>query len=309
MAHGRMAEEKCWANKTYFISFAAFRLLGARIIMKWEIIHRTEYTYASPVRESFNEVRLQPFSDDWQQVDEFLVKILPAPRLRHYHDFYSNVVHHFEIPEPHSSLLVESRTRVTVHPPPPLAPTEMPWPLTRIGEAAKESRVFEFLTDSHYVESSPEAWRLALDATAGMTDTWQAALALMRFVHAELKYEPNSTTVHTHMREVLRERRGVCQDFAHVLLGLCRVMKIPALYVSGYLATEAASATHAWTEVLIPGIGWRALDPTHNRQTDETYVKIAVGRDYADVAPVRGHYKGTTDRKMAVKVSISALDN
>jgi transglutaminase-like putative cysteine protease len=108
------------------------------------------------------------------------------------------------------------------------------------------------------------------------------------------------------MRDVLREKRGVCQDFAHVTLGLCRSLKIPALYVSGYLATEIASATHAWVEILIPGVGWRGLDPTHNRQTDETYVKIAVGRDYADVPPLAGTYKGTTDRKMEVDVKIKS---
>ena len=98
-----------------------------------------------------------------------------------------------------------------------------------------------------------------------MTDTWQAALALMKFIHGKFKYESRSTPVHTHMRDVLLEKRGVCQDFAHVMIGLCRALKIPALYVSGYLATETASATHAWVEVLIPGLGWIALDPTHNR--------------------------------------------
>ena len=92
------------------------------------------------------------------------------------------------------------------------------------------------------------------------------------------------------------------------LLEHWQLMQAPLLYVSGYLATERASATHAWTEVLIPGVGWQALDPTHNRQPDETYVKIAVGRDYADVAPVAGNYKGTTDRKMEVTVKINALD-
>jgi transglutaminase-like putative cysteine protease len=139
-----------------------------------------------------------------------------------------------------------------------------------------------------------------------MTDTWQAALAIMRFIYGHFKYESRSTHVHTHMSDVLRDRRGVCQDFAHVMLGLCRALKIPALYVSGYLATEIASATHAWVEVLIPGVGWRGLDPTHNCQTGETYVKIAVGRDYADVPPVTGNYKGTTDRKMEVSVKIKA---
>ncbi len=275
--------------------------------MKWEIVHRTDYNYAAPVRDSFNEARLQPFSDEWQTVDHFLLKVLPAARLRHHHDFYSNVVHHFEIAEPHTTLTVESHLRVTIKPRPPLGEAETPWPLARIGEAAQETRIFDFLQDSRFVEMSPEVWRAAIDATHGITDTWQAALALMKWTHTQLRYESNSTGVHTHARDVLRERRGVCQDFAHVMLSLCRSLKIPALYVSGYLATETASATHAWVEVLIPGVGWRPLDPTHNCQPDETYVKVAVGKDYADVAPVAGQYKGTTDRKMNVSVRIEKL--
>ena len=276
--------------------------------MKFEIIHRTIYRYATPVRESFNEARLQPFSNDHQSVDAFLLKVLPAARLRHHYDFYSNTVHHFEIDEPHLTLLVESHLRVTTRPPAWPAPTDSVWPLARIGEAEREPRVFDFLNESHFVELSPELWRLALDATVGVTDTWQAALALMRFVRQNFKYESRSTTVHTHIRDVLRDRRGVCQDFAHVLIGLCRSLKIPALYVSGYLATETASATHAWVEALLPGAGWVGLDPTHDRPVDETYVKIAVGRDYADVPPVAGDYKGTTDRKLDVKVEIKRLD-
>lgn len=275
--------------------------------MKWEVIHRTEYQYASPVRDSFNEARLQPFSDESQTVEHFLLKVLPAARLRHRRDFYSNIVHHFEIPEPHSSLLVESHLRVAIRPRPTLGEKETPWPLARIGEAARESRVFDFLQESRFVDLSPEVWRLALDTTLHITDTWQATRALMGFIHTHLKYESNSTSVHTHMRDVLQDKRGVCQDFAHVMIGLCRVLKIPALYVSGYLATEIASATHAWMEVLIPGVGWCGLDPTHNQPVNENYIKIAVGRDYADVPPVTGNYKGTTDRKMNVAVSIRAI--
>ena len=276
--------------------------------MKFEITHRTSYHYASPVRDSFNEARLQPFSNTTQTVESFFLKILPAARLHHHHDFYSNTIHHFEIIEPHTTLLIESHLRVTTRMPVLPAVTDSPWPLERIGEAALEPRIFDFLQDSHYVELSPEVWRLAVDATMGVTDTWQAALAILKFIHDNFKYESRSTTVHTHMRDVLLEKRGVCQDFAHVMIGLCRALKIPALYVSGYLATETASATHAWVEVLIPGTGWIALDPTHNRPVDETYVKIAVGRDYADVPPVAGNYKGTTERKLDVKVDIKRLE-
>lgn len=276
--------------------------------MRFEINHRTTYLYAAPVHDSFNEARLQPFSNELQTVDDFLLKVLPAARLRHHYDFYSNCIHHFEIMEPHATLLVESHLRVTTRPPAWPAAGATPWPLARINEAGREPRVFDFLQSSRYVEASPEVWRLALDATAGETDTWQAALAILRFVRANFKYESQSTTAHTHMAEVLRARRGVCQDFAHVTIGLCRALKIPALYVSGYLATEAASATHAWVEVLVPGAGWIGLDPTHNRPVDESYVKIAVGRDYADVPPVAGNYKGTLERKLEVKVDIKRLD-
>ena len=102
---------------------------------------------------------------------------------------------------------------------------------------------------------------MAVDAMEGQTDAWQAALAIMRFVHDRMAYEPQTTHVHTHAREALAAGRGVCQDFAHVMIGLCRAAQIPARYVSGYLATQRASGTHAWTEVFIPSVGWVALDP------------------------------------------------
>lgn len=275
--------------------------------MKYRITHRTQFTYASPVRDSFNEVRLQPFNNETQIVENFLLKVLPSTRLRHYHDFYSNTVHHFDLIEPHATLVVESSLDVTTRNPTPLSSGAKPWPLARIGEALREPRAYDFLQESRYVDLTPEPWKLALDITDGAEDCWQAALGLMGWVHANLVYTPNLTTAHTHARDVFRDRRGVCQDYAHVMISLCRALKIPALYVSGYLATETASATHAWTEALIPGVGWRGLDPTHNRQTDETYVKLAVGRDYADVPPVAGNYKGTMDRKMEVSVSIKEI--
>jgi len=274
--------------------------------MRFEILHRTRYSYASPVRESFNEVRLKPVTNEHQTVESFLLKVLPPGRLQHYEDFFKNWVHHFEIPEAHSHLLIESLTQVTTRNQ-SVSLDATPAPLTRLPEAAQYERGFDYLQPSRYVDINPATWRLALDATAGQTDIWQSAVAIMRFLYGHLTYMPNSTHVHTRMTEVLEQRVGVCQDFAHVMLGMCRAVKIPALYVSGYLATETASATHAWVEVFVPDLGWCALDPTHNRAPDETYVKIAVGRDYADVTPVRGHYRGTTERQMEVEVNITLI--
>ena len=272
--------------------------------MKWEIHHCTRYQYLAAVRDSFNEVRLRPVNANGQRVETFDLSVKPAVRIGHYTDFYLNSVSHFEIPDPHSTLEIESRAVVSTSSLPPLPEDGVFAPMAEIALAATSERCVDFVQESRYVDTQPETWRLAVDATQGQVDVWQAALAIMRFVHGHLAYEAFSTDVHTHMRAVLAQRRGVCQDFAHVMLGLCRSLKMPALYVSGYLATEAASATHAWVEVLVPGIGWRPLDPTHNRQTNSDYVKVAVGRDYADVPPVRGTYRGTEQRTLDVVVKI-----
>jgi transglutaminase-like putative cysteine protease len=276
--------------------------------MKYDIFHCTRYVYSTPVRDSFNDVRLEPPSIPEQTVESFLLRVLPAVRLRHYTDFYSNWIHHFEIPEAHTYLMIESRSRVSTHPPAAIPEDAKICPVEKLGEAQNIERCFDFLQTSRFVEITPDAWKLALDATQGRTDVWPAALTLMRFVHGFLKYTPNSTHVHTHMSDVIKDRRGVCQDYAHLMIGLCRALKIPARYVSGYLATEEASATHAWMEVFLPGLGWRALDPTHNRQIDGTYVKIGAGRDYADVPPITGNYRGTLQRTMEVEVKITPLE-
>lgn len=276
--------------------------------MNWDIIHRTEYHYASPVRGSINELHLQPVSNAEQSLESFELKVSPETRVRQYHDFYSNDVHHFEIADPHDRLVIESRSLVTTHEPLTLPPESRPASRRLLKDVMKMGRCYDFIQPSRYVDTDPQTWRLALDAVHNEDDVWQCSQQLMAFVHQHLTYKSNSTSVHTHMREVLTERQGVCQDFAHVLLGLCRTLQIPALYVSGYLATETASATHAWVEVFVPGHHWQPLDPTHNRQADETYVKIAVGRDYADVPPVRGTYKGTIDRKLTVDVKVQQRD-
>jgi len=272
--------------------------------MLWQIEHSTEFTYPAPVHDSFNEARLRPFSNEQQKVESFALQVTPDTRVREYRDFYLNTVHQFEVPEPHTTLSITSRLRVATNSPAGLARDARPAPMAALKEAARIGRCYDFLQSSRYVDTEPDIWRLAIDAANGENDVWQCALRLMAFVNGHITYESESTRVHTHAREVLEQKRGVCQDMAHVLIGLCRSLRIPALYVSGYLATEKASASHAWTEVFVPGAGWQALDATHNRQPDETYIKIAVGRDYGDVAPIKGVYKGTTDHTMKVTVKI-----
>jgi transglutaminase-like putative cysteine protease len=282
--------------------------------MKLQILHRTRFKYENSVRESFNEARLQPVSTGNQACRSFLLKILPTAKLSHYLDFYFNYVHLFEINEAHTELSVEATSVVTTDDHPALAPAATPALLAQMDACARMERCYDFLQSSTYVEVDADLWRLALDATEGQTDAWQAAQAIMRHVFREFKYQPLSTHVHTHMREVLKARSGVCQDFAHVMLGLCRALKIPARYVSGYLYNgpadqlKGAQASHAWVEVYMPEYGWCGLDPTNNRQADGHYVKVAVGRDYADVSPLKGTYRGTAKRQLHVDVLVTRLE-
>lgn len=276
--------------------------------MKLQIHHRTHYTYAQPVRESFNEARLKPVTNEHQRCESFVLRVLPATRLRHYEDFCRNWVSHFEVVEPHASLTIEATSVVTTNRSTHLDPAARPAPMDRLAECLRSERCYDYLQTSEYIGLDSALWRLAIDASAGCTDVWETAQALMRWLHAEFRYTPRATTAYTRMSEALQRRTGVCQDYSHVLIGLCRSLQIPALYVSGYLHTPGADSSHAWMEVFLPGLGWRGLDPTHNTPVDERYVKVAVGRDYADVPPTRGHYKGTQERRMDVAVEITELE-
>jgi transglutaminase-like putative cysteine protease len=282
--------------------------------MKLHVLHRTRFKYETSVRDSFNEARLQPVTAGMQTCHSFLLKVLPPSKLSHYLDFYFNCVHLFEIVQPHNELSVEANSVVTTGDLAVLAAEAIPLPLEKIAECARMERCYDFLQSSTYVETGSDLWRMALDVTAGQTDAWQAAQAIMQYVFREFRYQSASTHVHTHMRDVLKARMGVCQDFAHVMLGLCRAIKIPARYVSGYLYNgpadqlKGAQASHAWVEVYLPGPGWCGLDPTNNRLADGHYVKVAVGRDYADVSPLKGTYRGTTKRQLTVDVLVTRLE-
>jgi len=273
--------------------------------MRWAIRHRTAYRYASAVRDSFNEARVRPPSDPRQRLEYFELTVSPAARVSCDPDFYGNWVDRFEVAGPHTALEVESRAVVTTFARDCLALDARPATLAEARQAGQCQPCFDFVQASRFTDISPETGRMALDAMEGQTDAWQAALAIMRFVHGRMAYEPQATHVHTHAREALAAGRGVCQDFAHAMISLCRAARIPARYVSGYLATQNVGGTHAWTEVFIPSAGWVAVDPTHNSQPGETYVKLATGRDYDDVPPLRGAYRGTQERTMEVAVEIS----
>lgn len=276
------------------------------------ISHLTRYSYEGPVHDSFNEARLQPVSDHLQECREFRFRIDPDSVIRDYPDLYSNCVHYFDVQNPHESLTVEARSLVRTLPdsrgPVPQAGPEA------LSEAAVKEHHFDFLHGTEFVSLGADVWREAVDALPkGLQDVWTDTVAIGEHIHRNYKYTPLSTNVNTRAVEVIQRKQGVCQDFAHLMLGLCRTHGIPARYVSGYFLNQhklpgEIEASHAWIEVFIPGFGWKGYDPTHRREPDTRYVKIAVGRDYGDIRPVGGTFRGKGTREMVVEVSVKRVE-
>ncbi|MDC0369676.1 transglutaminase family protein [Opitutales bacterium] len=284
--------------------------------MRLYIFHRTSYRYPGPVTQSYNELRLHPLTNDWQKCISSTVSILPICRPQSYLDLNGNIVQFFELAEEHQKLAIEVRsdveTRLQVN------FEEFPYGvnLSTLAKMEKVPEYRDYLQTSTFVEINPEIWRTAVDIQANSNDVFQTAYQVMGFIYQNFEYSKSTTTVETHANEVLKIRRGVCQDFVHVALALCRCLGIPARYVSGYFfdstrerQMRGAEASHAWLEVMVEGHGWFGLDPTNNRVVDDTYVILGTGRDYRDVAPVTGSYFGPKPSEFEVVVRVKQTDD
>ncbi len=276
--------------------------------MRLQVFHRTHYVYRAPVTASYNEVRLRPATHDKFRLEFFLLNVQPPVRLQHFRDTYLNYVHYFDLVDPHSELVIEAQSTVNT-----TSPYEDGLPYG-VGmetlHGLHDDMLPVFLGSSRYVESSAELWKLGLDITGDCTDVFDAAERIRRHIFQNWSYAPNTTTASTPVKEVLRTGTGVCQDFAHLMIGICRAVGIPARYVSGYLYSgqdstlRGTQASHAWCEIFIPGRGWYGLDPTNDTVADERHIKIATGRDYHDAAPVSGHFDGPVSATAAMQVDL-----
>jgi transglutaminase-like putative cysteine protease len=276
------------------------------------VLHRTTFHYGTPVSHSLNTLHLEPRTFPYQKTLSALIRVIPATRLRRFSDLFQNVTHHFELPDPHVKLEVESRIRVH-NLPLDISDSSRAAGTEAYRDATIRERIWPYLQESSRVSKSPEVWRETIDLTRGIPSVYGQACAIMEWIHRGFHYEPGATAVTTHLLETFAMRRGVCQDFTHVMLGMCRSVGVAARYASGYLyngprdSLVGAQASHAWCEVYLPESGWIGFDPTNNTLADERYVKLAVGRDYDDVAPIVGSYRGSGHCRMEVHVEVSKI--
>lgn len=289
--------------------------------MFYSIRHLTKFRYSRPVSESIMELRMHPRSEGLQRCLSFELNVAPRARVQSYRDYLGNVVHHFDVPGAHRQLAIIAEAMVDVTPRPAL-PERLgadAWDQLRSQLAAGD--FWEMLAPSQFAHSSDLTEEFASGAgipdrqEAERRDPLEVVRELSESLHRAITYTPKSTRVDSPIDEALQNRQGVCQDYSHIMIALVRRMGIPCRYVSGYLFHRAGTktrstegATHAWVEVYLPGLGWVGFDPTNNMIADETHVRTAVGRDYADVPPTRGVFKGDASSELTVAVRVAPSD-
>ncbi|CAH1189928.1 hypothetical protein PAECIP111893_00026 [Paenibacillus plantiphilus] len=307
--------------------------------MKLCITHTTQYTYQSAVSDSVNEVRLTPFTNEQQSCFQHAIHVEPNASLFSYEDYFGNRVHAFAVNEAHGRMMI--RTQMTVVTKEEAQPEikeggmspEEEWAWLAADEAG--NGFAEYLLPTDYTAITPEVTAYAESIAAGgmnrcgpsnISDILDASNAsgasvfdwltcLCERIRTEFVYDPMATDVTTVAGDMFVRRRGVCQDFAHLMIAACRAWGVPARYVSGYHfvgdlqggSADFEQATHAWVEAYAPGIGWCGFDPTNDGRVGERYVKLCHGRDYKDIVPVKGVYRGMGDATLDVIVDVKRV--
>jgi transglutaminase-like putative cysteine protease len=280
--------------------------------MFYSIRHVTRFRYSGPVRESVMELRMQPRSEGPQTLRSFQISTNPRAQLYAYTDHLGNAVYHFNLLREHEELRIEAQATVEITHRPPWPDTLDPLEWSRYNSFNLSDDHFDMLEPSRFARSSPElaSFMKIADLEKPAGDPMSALKTLQRSIYDSFDYEPGVTEVNSPIEVALEQRRGVCQDYAHIMTAIARAWGIPCRYVSGYLYHKgsrdrsAANATHAWVEAYLPSLGWVGFDPTNNIMAGERHVRAAVGRDYSDVPPTRGTYKGGADSELSIAVSL-----
>ncbi|WP_227394573.1 transglutaminase family protein [Jeotgalibacillus aurantiacus] len=282
--------------------------------MKYEITHTNTFKYSTRVDQSMNEIRLKPRSDECQRLLHYRAELTPASLTKEYSDIWGNHVESFFIAEMHESLEVKTISTVSIQRSPFIERIDYSPEMRSIFHSELfRKHYLAFLNQTAYTYLEADQVANIVNEIGDTENPVKFSLDLMKYLHGKFEYSPGVTNVNTQARESIETFKGVCQDYAHVMIGVLRAHGVPARYISGYLyvgensALIGDAATHAWVEVMVPGIGWVGLDPTNNVEALENHIRVGVGRDYADVSPLQGVYRGG-EQSLDVKVSVKLLD-
>ena len=288
--------------------------------MKLRVVHRTAYSYGEAVSTSHHEAHLAPRDGEVLRTLAHDVAISPSPSVRRERfDFFGNRALHFSIREPHRALEVVASSLVELSPSePPVLTASPPWEDVRDRLAGDRRRdvldAYALTFESPQVRGGPEVSDYVATSFTPRRPVLDAVRDLTTRIHADFRYDPEATEVATPVKEVLRRRRGVCQDFAHLQIACLRSLGLAGRYVSGYLLTRpppgrpklvGADASHAWVGTFVPDFGWVEFDPTNDLIPGDEHVTVAWGRDFTDVTPVKGVILGGGKHEVMVSVDVS----
>ncbi len=289
--------------------------------MLFRITHRTRFVYERPAYDSHNELRLRPLDGEGQRCLEFALSVDRPAAVIAWRDFFGNHAHSVSVSAAHDALAVAASSLIERTPDAPASLPEATFASFLAEDRARASAYCEFLGPSHYVPFSERLRKFfwMVHPAAG-EDVAAYAARIVAWVRDQFEYEKARTHVHSSLDDILKSGGGVCQDFAHLTIGVLRLAGVPARYVSGYLAPAPAAgggaaavgeqASHAWLEAWLPGAGWVGFDPTHRSRTGPYHISVAIGRDYADVPPLRGMYRSYgSGQVMKVELSVEPADD
>jgi len=280
--------------------------------MKYEVLQRSHYKYSLPVSQSINHCLFKPLSANSQTLLEYDLMISPKANSYSHVDYWGNDVTIFYIWEPHNELIVETKSVLHVHYEKRniLLDEQIFYAMKR--ESFRQ-QFAEFLKPTAYTTLSEEMLQSVIEAIGKEANPYIFLQKLNEYIFNHFSYVPGATHVKTIASEAFAKKSGVCQDFSHVMLSICRHVGIPARYVSGYIyggedaAMRGDSQTHAWVEGYIPEYGWIGFDPTNNMMAKNQHICVATGRDYGDITPLKGVYMGNGTQELSVSISVSRL--
>lgn len=281
--------------------------------MHYSIRHVTRFRYSAPIRESVMELRMQPRSEGPQALRSFQIATNPRAQLYAYTDHLGNAVYHFNVLREHEELRIDAQSVVEISPMRPIPDVCDALEWDRYNSYNFSDEHFDLMEPSKFAQPSAmlSQFMIAHGLDKPQGDPLSAMRVLNRKIFEAFDYQTGVTDVHSPIDDALSAKRGVCQDFAHIMIAIARGWRIPARYVSGYLYHRHAErdrsledATHAWVEVWFPTLGWIGFDPTNNLLAAERHIRACVGRDYADVPPTRGTFKGGAETELGISVSV-----
>jgi transglutaminase-like putative cysteine protease len=282
--------------------------------MYFSIRHLTKFLYSNAVSESMMETRMHPRSDQNQRCLTFHLSVSPRCRVFSYRDHLGNHIHHFDIPGQHGQLVIVAESLVEVHPAPPVPSFLAPDAWDELDSMIEQGDYWEMLLPSEFSVATPALESLAEELDVRRReDPLMVLHQLNEQMYKHFEYVPKSTKVDSPIDLALLTHAGVCQDFAHIMITLVRSkLHIPCRYVSGYLFhgqsdhdRSVHSATHAWVECLLPQLGWVGFDPTNWLVAGDRHIRTAIGRDYSDVPPTHGIFRGRANSELTVAVRVT----